>query len=327
MESREKVDVEVEEEVDDHDLDQVRMRFTGWRAGALTRRGWRIQLRALYGPTPGRGGESRMLSGKRIAVVVPARDEERHLGSVLATMPGWVDDVIVVDDASRDGTAELALAAGPPVRLLRRAQNGGVGAAIAAGYRAAEQAGAEVVAVMAGDGQMAAQELWAVVGPVAAGEYDYVKGDRLSHPEATRRMPLVRRLGTRALTLLTRWVTGYADLRDAQCGFTAVSAAAIRALPLQRLYPRYGYPNDLLALLASIGATVGQRTVTPLYADEASGIRPHVALFTHSWVLARAAGYRLLSRLHEATDPRSATRDRAGALASRRPPTRAEHRR
>lgn len=265
-----------------------------------------------------------MLYGKAVHVVVPAHNEAAHIERVVLTTPSWVDRVIVVDDASADATAALARqAAAPggsrlgtvvPVTVVRHPRNRGVGAAIATGYEAALEGGAEVVAVMAGDGQMHPDELAAIVSPVALGEADYAKGNRLDHPAARARMPRVRRWGTAALARLTGWVAGYPDLVDAQCGYTAAGAATLRSLPLADLYPRYGYPNDLIVMLGRAGARLAQPVVSPIYADERSGLSPLKALFTHSFVLARAALRGRALGLRAA--PRRAHASPAGAAAS-----------
>ncbi len=233
-----------------------------------------------------------MHGSSRVAVVVPAHDEERILPRTLDGIPDWVDDVIVVDDGSTDATATVAARTGRRLTLIRHPANRGVGAAIVSGYRAAMAQGADVVAVMAADDQMDPGELDRLVAPVADGELDYCKGDRLGHPDAVTCMPPVRRAGVIALSGLTRLVTGLRELRDSQCGYTAIATRTLRRLPLDRLYSRYGYPNDLLAMLADAGARVGERTVTPIYRDERSDLRPMLALLTHSAVLARAAWFR-----------------------------------
>ena len=129
---------------------------------------------------------------KRVAVVVPAFNESEHIQSVVREVPDWVDRVVVVDDASDDGTSEKATGVSDRVVIVRHQENRGVGAALRSGYDRALLEGADVVAVMAGDGQMRAEELEAIVEPVARGLADYSKGDRTSHPEADR-MPRVRR--------------------------------------------------------------------------------------------------------------------------------------
>src|SRR4051812_16570304 len=96
-------------------------------------------------------------------------------------MPSFVDQVIVVDDASGDRTSFEAARAGS-AEVIRHPENRGVGAAIVTGYRRALERGASVVAVMAGDGQMHPDDLAAVVLPVVRGEADYVKGNRLAYP-------------------------------------------------------------------------------------------------------------------------------------------------
>src|SRR5688572_17927368 len=131
-----------------------------------------------------------MLAGKTVAVVVPAYDEEALVGTTVAGVPGFVDRIYVVDDGSRDGTAEQARAAGGErVEIVRHERNEGVGAAILSGYRRARDDGMDVTAVMAADNQMPPDELEAIVGPVARGEVDYAKANRLVSGEAWRLIP------------------------------------------------------------------------------------------------------------------------------------------
>lgn len=213
-----------------------------------------------------------MLDAARIAVVVPAYREERLIARMLGRVPAAVDAVYVVDDASPDRTREAALAAGDArVRVVAHAVNRGVGAAIATGYRAALADGHDVLVVMAGDDQMHPEDLAPLVRAVLAGA-DYAKGNRFRHADS-RRMPHARRLAGEVLSAATRLATGLA-VGDTQCGYTALSARAARALPLDELWPRYGYPNDLLGLLAARGLAVAEVPVRPVYADEQSGVRP-----------------------------------------------------
>lgn len=220
------------------------------------------------------------LHGARIAVVIPARDEQAWIAGVVAGIPAFVDHIIVVDDASRDRTAALAAAAAAAAGDARLtlvshpADQGarGVGAAIVSGYRRARALGADVAAVMAGDGQMDPRDLPRVVAPVALGQADYVKGDRLRHPDVWRVMPLGRLLGTAALAALTRRAAGLGALSDSQCGYTAISVPALDAIDLDALWPRYGYPNDLIVTLAAAGLRIAEVPVRPVYRGEASGL-------------------------------------------------------
>jgi glycosyltransferase involved in cell wall biosynthesis len=121
-----------------------------------------------------------MIDGSVIAVVVPAYREAERLSEVVRTMPRFVDRVVVVDDASDDGTKEN-LARDQRLDVIVHRENRGVGAAIASGYRRALELGADVVAVMAGDGQMDPDDLEALLAPVLRGTAEYAKGNRLAH--------------------------------------------------------------------------------------------------------------------------------------------------
>jgi glycosyltransferase involved in cell wall biosynthesis len=228
----------------------------------------------------------------RVVVVVPAWDEAPRIGRVLRGMPAWVDSVVVVDDASRDSTADAARAAGDArVDVVAHERNRGVGAAIATGYRraAATPGGArDAFVVMAGDGQMDPRDLPALVDPIARGEADYVKGDRFRWRDGMRAFPPARLLGGLAFSWATSRAIGV-PLSDSQCGYTAVAREACARLDLDALWPRYGYPNDLLSQLALRGLRIAEAPVRPVYADEVSRLRPrHVpvvaALVARAWV-------------------------------------------
>ena len=228
-----------------------------------------------------------MLEGARIAVVVPAYREERLIGRTLRGVPDFVDHVVVVDDGSPDATAAAARAVNDPrVEVVSHAHNRGVGAALKTGYALALGRGADVVAVMAGDAQMHPDDLCSLALPVVRGEVDYVKGDRLSHPTASRAMPLPRIAGNHVLSALTRAATGL-PVRDSQCGYTVIGRHALAAVPLHALWDGYGYPNDLLGWLRLSRARVRDVVVRPLYGDEQSGIGLRHALFVITLLLLR----------------------------------------
>ncbi len=237
-----------------------------------------------------------MLEGSRFFVVVPAYNEERLIASTLASVPSFVDGIVVVDDASHDRTGDVAAALEVDrVRVVRHQRNQGVGASIVTGYRSAFDAGADVVAVMAGDGQMHPDDLVAVALPVIRGEVDYAKGDRLGHPEVRRIMPWSRRVAGQVLSWLTGIAAGLPGLSDSQCGYTVISARAVSRVDLDALFPRYGYPNDLLGLLAFSGCSIRDVPIRPVYGDEESGIRAwHVVVILG--LVARVAWRRLTGR-------------------------------
>ncbi len=218
-----------------------------------------------------------MLENKSVAVVIPAFDVERHIRAVIDTIPQFVDKIYVIDDASTDGTREITqeivARVGKRIALIRHERNRGVGATIVSGYTQAVGDGIEIVAVMAGDGQMDPAELIRLCRPIADGQADYVKGNRFFYGNAWQVMPRYRFLGNAVLSLLTKIASGYWKLADFQCGYTAISGETLRRLPLKKLYPRYGFPNDLLVNLNILGAVVKEIPVKPIYDGQRSGIR------------------------------------------------------
>lgn len=241
-----------------------------------------------------------MYKGKRIAVVVPAYDEERLIARTLETMPALVDRVIVVDDASRDATAERVEryraegACGGRVALIVHAENQGVGGAIASGYERARDEGYDVAVVMAGDAQMDPADLPALLDPVVEGRADYAKGNRLFTGDAWHVIPRVRYLGNSMLSLLTKIASGYWQVADSQCGYTALGRRALETVDWSRTYRRFGQPNDLLVRLNLYNFRVVDVPVKPIYGiGEKSGIKPLRMIPRFALLLLRLFFYRM----------------------------------
>jgi glycosyltransferase involved in cell wall biosynthesis len=216
-----------------------------------------------------------VLASAVVVVVVPAFEEEEHVARVVESMPAFVDRVIVVDDGSGDATSARARAASASVRVVRHAKRSGVGAAIATGYLEAlalTTQDHDVIAVMAGDGQMHPDDLEAVVSPIARGRADYVKGDRFSAPGVRSAMGWPRWIGGQVFSRLTSMAVGQ-TISDSQCGFTALSRRAAGLVDLDGLWKGFGYPNDLLGQLAARRLRVAEVAVRPVYASEKSKLR------------------------------------------------------
>jgi glycosyltransferase involved in cell wall biosynthesis len=236
-----------------------------------------------------------MVEGKRVGVVVPAYNEEHLVAETLAGIPDFVDRIYVVDDASPDATAQRAReAADARTEVIVHERNGGVGAAILTGYARARDEAIDVVCVMAADNQMDPSELITFVEPVARGEVDYAKANRLFTGEAWTVIPRNRYLGNAVLSLLTKIASGYWHVADSQAGYAALSLDALRRLDLDRIYRRYGFPNDILVHLNVTNARVRDVPSRPIYGvGERSGIRLRKVVPRISWLLLKGFFWRL----------------------------------
>lgn len=262
-----------------------------------------------------------MYRGQVVAVVVPAYNEEGFVGGVVDTLPAFVDRAYVVDDHSTDGTWDeiqrhaaaantarqllvegggrddadesVAAEADEFVTAIRNAENRGVGYSITTGYRRALEDGADVVAVLNGDGQMDPDILSHILDPVVDGRADYAKGNRLRDDPGRLGMSAWRLFGNWMLTVLTRISSGYWRVSDSQNGYTAISRHALETIGLDDLYERYGFLNDLLTKLNVHGLRVADVPHPARYGGERSGISYPNFIRTVSLLLLRNFLYRL----------------------------------
>jgi glycosyltransferase involved in cell wall biosynthesis len=234
---------------------------------------------------------------KSVAVVVPAYNEEELIARTLTTIPELVDKIIVVNDASTDRTGEIVeqiTKEDSRILLMEHKVNQGVGGAIATGYKRARELEMEITVVMAGDAQMDPRDLVNIVEPIAAGNADYAKGNRLFFGDAWNMIPHYRYLGNSFLSLMTKIASGYWHVADSQSGYTAISLTAIRRLRLGKIYQRYGMPNDLLIKLNQHDFRVKDVHVRPVYnVGEKSGIKLAEVIPKISWLLFKGFWRRL----------------------------------
>jgi glycosyltransferase involved in cell wall biosynthesis len=236
-----------------------------------------------------------VIHGKSVAVVIPAYDEEHLIEATIGGIPDFVDRVYVIDDASSDGTGERARAAADPrVEVIRHDRNEGVGAAIVTGYRRAREQRVDVTAVMAADNQMDPADLESLVVPVARGEVDYAKANRLFTGQAWQLIPRTRYLGNAVLSMLTKIASGYWHVADSQSGYTAIGLRTLEELDLDRIYRGYGFPNDMLVHLNVWNARVRDFPSRPVYGvGESSGIKLRRVVPRISWLLLKGFFWRL----------------------------------
>jgi glycosyltransferase involved in cell wall biosynthesis len=243
-----------------------------------------------------------MYRGLTVAVAIPAFRAEATIGQVVATLPALVDRVVVVDDASPDGTGK-ALAALSDARLdvVRHERNSGVGGAMKTAFRRCLELGADVVVKMDSDGQMDPAHLPALLDALVDTGCDYAKGNRFLDGHALRSMPRVRLLGNLMLTFLTKMASGYWHIFDPQNGYVAARASILRRLALEEIADDYFFENDMLVHLNILESRVVDVPMPARYGDERSSMRIGAVL--------RRFPLRLVDRLRKRVWQRYVVRD------------------
>jgi len=238
-----------------------------------------------------------MYEGYKLAVVVPAYNEEALIAETLKGMPPDADRIYVIDDASTDATRQIVENfTDKRICILGNGHNQGVGAAIVAGYKKALEENMDIAVVMAGDNQMNAQYLPDLLDPIISGKADYAKGNRLSHPGHTQGMSKWRLFGNQVLTLITKLASGYWKIGDPQNGYTAITRDALKRIDLDKVYPRYGYCNDVLVKLRVASCRVYDVAMPAKYGNEKSKIRYGQYIPKVAWLLLKSFLWRLRVR-------------------------------
>ena len=241
-----------------------------------------------------------MYKEKTVAVVVPAYNEEKLIAKTITTIPELVDRIIVVNDASTDRTAEIVenmAKEDSRICLMEHEVNQGVGAAIVTGYKSSRDLEIDITVVMAGDAQMDPRDFLNIIGPIADGKADYTKGNRLFYGDAWNMIPHYRYLGNSFLSLMTKIASGYWNIADSQSGYTAISLIPLRRVELDKIYKRYGMPNDLLIKLNQHDFRVKDVHIRPVYnVGEKSGIKLFEVIPRISWLLFKGFWQRLFKK-------------------------------
>lgn len=211
----------------------------------------------------------------KVAVVIPSYRVKAHVLGVIARLGPEVTQIYVVDDACPDGSGEFVElhCHDARVKVLRHAENQGVGGAVKTGYQQALRDGAEVVVKVDGDGQMDPQLLPHFIQPILDGQADYTKGNRFYNLEHIRRMPGLRLVGNAVLSLASKLSTGYWNVFDVTNGYTATHAKVLQRLPLDKISNRYFFETDMLFRLNTIRAVTVDIPMDAIYGDESSNLK------------------------------------------------------
>ncbi len=214
-----------------------------------------------------------LYKGLRISVVVPARNEEQAIREVIRSVPDFVDRIVVIDDASNDGTFQAAsMEKDLRLSVIRHRKNLGVGGAILTGHKICMALGSEVNVVMAGDGQMDPGYLSRLLDAVIEEGVDYAKGNRFISKGHSKGMPTTRIVGNLILSFMTKCASGYWSISDSQNGYTAVRTSVLKDLDLNGITKGYMFENDMLINLGIAGHRVKDIPVPARYPSKYSQI-------------------------------------------------------
>jgi len=211
----------------------------------------------------------------RIAVAIPCYRVRDHVLDVIARVPAQVERIYVVDDQCPEQSGQLVQerCTDPRVTVLRHDQNQGVGGAVTTAYRAALDAGMDIVIKIDGDGQMDPALIPHLTRPILRGKADYTKGNRFYRPESLAGMPGIRLFGNAALSFINKLSTGYWPIMDPTNGYTAIHTSVLREMPLHKLEKRYFFETDMLYHLNTMRAVVHDVPMDAVYADEESSLK------------------------------------------------------
>ena len=211
-----------------------------------------------------------MIEGQRIVIVLPAYNAEKTLEATVRELPGVVDDVILVDDHSRDNTAELARSLG--LHVIEHEVNKGYGGNQKTCYAAALFRDADVVVMVHPDYQYSPLLVTAMASMIAYGVYDVVLGSRILGGGALQGgMPVYKYIDNRALTLFQNILLN-AKLSEYHTGYRAFSRKALMSLPLEINSDDFVFDNQVLAQCILLKLRIGEVSCPTKYFPEASSI-------------------------------------------------------
>ncbi len=233
-----------------------------------------------------------MLNNKKVVVVMPAYNAEKTLEMTYNEIPfEIVDDVILVDDASRDRTSEIARNIG--IHTIVHTENLGYGGNQKSCYRAALKLGADIVIMVHPDYQYTPKLIPAMASMIAYGEFDAVLGSRILGIGALQGgMPFYKYISNRFLTLFENLLLGH-KLSEYHTGYRAFSREILERLPLEKNSNDFVFDNQMLAQIIWFGYRIGELTCPTKYFEDASSINFRRSVAYGLGVLKTAVQFRL----------------------------------
>ncbi len=233
-----------------------------------------------------------MIHGKRLVVVMPAYNAESTIEKTLREIPaGFADDVVLVDDASRDNTSAVASRLG--LVVLRHPKNRGYGGNQKTCYREALRLGGDVVVMLHPDYQYSPKLVVAMASMIATGQYDVILGSRILCGSAIRGgMPLYKYVCNRILTFIQNLLMD-AKVSEYHTGYRAFSRQVLESLPLEENSDDFVFDNEMLAQAFYFGFNTGELSCPTRYEPESSSISLQRSIKYGFGVLRTTAQFRL----------------------------------
>lgn len=233
-----------------------------------------------------------MLNGKKTVIVLPAYNAAKTLEVTYREIPfEFVDDVVLVDDASRDDTAEVARRLG--IRTIVHENNKGYGGNQKTCYRTALDLGADIVVMLHPDYQYTPKLITSMAAMIAYGEFDAVLASRILGIGALKGgMPLYKYIANRFLTLIENLLLGH-KLSEYHTGYRAFSREVLEQLPLDANSDDFVFDNQMLAQIVWFGYRIGELSCPTKYFEEASSINFRRSVIYGLGVLKTAVQFRL----------------------------------
>ncbi|MCL5124181.1 MAG: glycosyltransferase family 2 protein [Deltaproteobacteria bacterium] len=233
-----------------------------------------------------------MLNGKKIIVVLPAYNAEKTLQrTVLELDRQVVDEILLVDDSSKDNTVDLAKSLG--IRSFLHDRNYGYGRNQKTCYSEALKSGADVIVMLHPDYQYSPRLVPAMAAMIVSEEYDVVLGSRILGGKARKSgMPLYKYISNRVLTLFENLLLG-SKLSEFHTGYRAFSKRALENLPIYQNSDDFMFDNEMLAQAIYFDYNVGEISCPTRYFEEASSINFHRSVIYGLGVLWTAVRFKL----------------------------------
>lgn len=234
-----------------------------------------------------------MIQGKKVTVVMPAYNAELTLRKTYEEIPrSIVDEVILVDDRSRDNTPELARSIGVD-RVIVHDVNKGYGGNQKTCYTAALENGADIVVMLHPDYQYTPKLIEAMVYPIAHGLFPVMLGSRILGKGALQGgMPVYKYIANRFLTFFQNVMMGQ-KLAEYHTGYRAFSKEILESLPLGENSDDFVFDNEMLGQITYAGFIIGEVTCPTKYFEEASSINFRRSVKYGMGVLRVSITYRL----------------------------------